>query len=130
MDIKQLNRTELQIMKYLWRIEKGFMKEIVAQFPQSAPAYTTISTVIGRMVDKGYIGFEKLGRDKQYYPLLQKNEYFSGQVKDMITNFFNNSSSQFASFFTKNADFTVKELEELQELVQKKISQKKKNKNG
>lgn len=129
-DIKQLNKTELQIMNYLWKIEKGFLKDIVEQFPESAPAYTTISTLIGRMVDKGYIGFEKLGRDKQYYPLLQKNEYFSRHVKDMVSNFFNNSSSQFASFFAKNADFTVEELEELQELVQKKISQKKKNKNG
>lgn len=125
--MRSLNNSELQIMKYLWKIEKGFMKDIVEQFPEPAPAYTTISTLVGRMVDKGYIGFEKLGRDKQYYPLLQKNEYFSGQVKDMVSDFFNNSASQFASFFTKNADFTMQELEELQELVQKKISQKKKD---
>ena len=125
--MKRLNRSELQIMKYLWKIEKGFMKEIVEQFPQPAPAYTTISTLLGRMVDKGYVGFSKMGRDKQYYPVLQKNEYFSVQVKDMVSNFFNNSTSQFASFFTKNAEFTVEELEELQELIQKKITQKKKD---
>ena len=125
--MKRLNKSELQIMKYLWKIEKGFMKEIVEQFPQPAPAYTTISTLLGRMVGKGYIGFNKMGRDKQYYPVLQKNEYFSVQVKDMVSNFFNNSTSQFASFFTKNAEFTVEELEELQELIQKKITQKKKD---
>ena len=79
------------------------------------------------MVDKGYVGFEKLGRDKQYYSLLQKNEYYSSQVKDIVSNFFNDSSSQFASFFTKNADFTMEEWEELKELVQMKIAQKKKN---
>lgn len=124
--MRRLNRTELQIMKYLWKIEKGFMKEIVEQFPQPAPAYTTISTLLGRMVDKGYISFNKMGRDKQYFPLLKKNEYFSVQVKDMVSNFFNNSTSQFASFFTKNAEFTVEELEELQELIQKKITDKKK----
>lgn len=125
--MKRLNSTELQIMKYLWKLEKGFMKEIVEQFPQPAPAYTTISTLLGRMVDKGYIGFNKMGRDKQYFPLLKKNEYFSVQVKDMVSNFFNNSTSQFASFFTKNVEFTVEELEELQELIQKKITEKKKN---
>ena len=123
--MKQLNKTELQIMKYLWRIEKGFMKDIVEQFPRPAPAYTTIATLVGRMVDKGYIGFEKLGRDKHYFPMLDKNDYFSGQVKDMVSNFFNNSASQFASFFTKNSDFSIEELEELEALVQKKISQKK-----
>ncbi len=126
MDIKYLNKSELQLMKFLWKIETGFMKDIVAEYPEPGPAYTTISTLLGRMVDKGYIGFEKLGRDKNYYPVLQKNEYFTGHVKEMVSNFFNNSSSQFASFFAKNADFTVEEMEELQELLDKKIIQKKK----
>ncbi len=102
------------------------MKDIVEQFPAPRPAYTTISTLLKRMCDKGYIGFERLGRDKQYYPILKKNDYFSKQVNGMIQHFFNDSKSQFASFFTKNADLSVTELEELQELLQQKINQKKK----
>ena len=62
-DIKQLNKTELQIMKYLWILKKGFMKDIVEQFPEPKPAYTTISTLLKRMCDKDYISFERLGRD-------------------------------------------------------------------
>nr|WP_321248199.1 BlaI/MecI/CopY family transcriptional regulator [uncultured Psychroserpens sp.] len=126
MDIKQLNKTELQIMKYLWILKKGFMKDIVEQFPEPRPAYTTISTLLKRMCDKDYISFERLGRDKQYYPVLKKNDYFSKQVNGMITHFFNDSKSQFASFFTKNADLSMQELEELQELLQEKINHKKK----
>jgi len=122
---KQLNKTELQIMRYLWKIEKGFMKDIVEQFPSPGPAYTTISTLVGRMVDKNYIGFKKYGRDKEYFPVLQKNEYFAGQLKEMVSNFFNNSTSQFASFFAKNSDFSLEELEELQKLVNEQISNKK-----
>lgn len=125
MDIKQLNKTELQIMKYLWLLKKGFMKDIVEQFPEPRPAYTTISTLLKRMCDKKYIGFERLGRDKQYFPVLKKNDYFSKQVNGIITHFFNDSKSQFASFFTKNADLSVQELEELQRLLQEKINLKK-----
>ena len=125
--MKSLNKTELQIMKYLWKIEKGFMKDIVQEFPDTQPAYTTIATLVGRMVNKGYIGFEKMGRDKLYFPLLKKNLYFKTQLHEMVAQFFNDSSSQFASFFTKNADFSLEELEELQELLQEKIEQKKKN---
>lgn len=126
MDIKQLNKTELQIMKYLWTLKKAFMKDIVEQFPEPKPAYTTISTLLTRMCDKDYISFERLGRDKQYYPVLKKNDYFSKQVNGMITHFFNDSKSQFASFFTKNADLSMQELEELQQLLQEKINHKKK----
>ena len=125
MEIKQLNKTELQVMKYLWILNKGFMKDIVDLFPEPKPAYTTISTLLSRMCDKEYIGFNRLGRDKEYFPILQKNDYFAHQMKSMITHFFNDSKSQFASFFTKNADFSIEELEELQTLVKQKIEQKK-----
>ncbi|MDH7914137.1 BlaI/MecI/CopY family transcriptional regulator [Winogradskyella sp. SYSU M77433] len=125
MDIKQLNKSELQIMKYLWNLKKGFMKDIVEQFPEPKPAYTTISTLLSRMCNKNYIGFERLGRDKQYYPILRKSDYFSKQVNGMIQHFFNDSKAQFASFFTKNADLSVQELEELQDLLKQKIEEKK-----
>ena len=101
------------------------MKDVVEQFPEPKPAYTTISTLLKRMCDKKYIGFKKLGRDKQYFPILKKNDYFSNQVNGIIQHFFNDSKSQFASFFTKNADFSMQEMEELQILLQKKINQKK-----
>lgn len=124
MVIKQLNKTELQIMSYLWKIEKGFMKDIVDQFPEPKPAYTTISTQIDRMCTKKYIGFNKLGRDKQYFPILKKKEYFSSYLKNIITYFFNDSPTQFASFFTKNTDLSVEELQELEEIVKSQISEK------
>ena len=126
MEIKQLNSTELQIMKYLWKLEGAFMKEIVEQFPEPRPAYTTISTQLNRMCAKEYVGFNRLGRDKQYYPILKKNVYFSSQLKNMITHFFNDSPAQFASFFTKNTDLSEEQLDELQELVSDLSSQKKK----
>lgn len=125
MDIKQLNKSELQIMKYLWILRKGFMKDIVEQFPEPRPAYTTISTLLKRMCDKNYIDFERLGRDKQYFPVLKKNDYFNKQVNGMIQHFFNDSKSQFASFFTKNVDLSMEELQELQDLLQQKIDKKK-----
>ena len=100
-DIKQLNKTELQIMKYLWKLEKGFMKDIVEQFPEPRPAYTTIATQLSRMAAKNYISWTKLGRDKQYFPVLQKNDYFSNQVKNMITHFFNDSALAIRLFFYK-----------------------------
>ena len=124
MDIKHLNKTELQIMKYLWKLEKAFMKDIVEEFPEPKPAYTTISTLLSRMCSKNYIGFSKFGRDKQYYPILEKNEYFADQVKGTIKHFFNNSAAQFASFFTKNSELSLEQLEELERLVKKQITHK------
>lgn len=114
-------------MKYLWDLDKAFMKDIVDAFSEPKPAYTTISTLLSRMCDKGYISFERLGRDKRYYPILQKKEYFASQLNTMVKYFFNNSASQLASFFTKDTNLSLKELQDLEDLVKEEISNKKKH---
>ncbi|MCI5056080.1 MAG: BlaI/MecI/CopY family transcriptional regulator [Flavobacteriales bacterium] len=123
--MKSLNDSELQIMEYLWKLKKAFLKEIVDQFPDPKPAYTTISTLVKRMCDKEYIGFKKYGRDKHYFPILEKKNYFSSKLKTMVNDFFNNSNTQFASFFTKNSNMSLNELEELQKLINQEILKKK-----
>ncbi|MBD78807.1 MAG: penicillinase repressor [Crocinitomicaceae bacterium] len=123
--MKELNNTELEVMEFLWKLKKGFMKDIVELFPEPKPAYTTIATLLSRMVDKKYIGFNKLGRDKQYFPILNKEDYFSSHLKKVVTQFFNGSPSQFASFFTSKTDLTVEELDELKSLVESQINKKK-----
>lgn len=122
--MNQLNEPELRIMNYLWKIKKGFMKDIVAEFPEPKPAYTTVSTLVLRMCKKNYIGFTKLGRDKEYYPILQKEKYFAHQVNGMVKNFFNNSAAQFASFFTKETQLSDDELKELRDLINDRLTKK------
>lgn len=123
--MKQLNPSELELLKYLWSLEKAFMKDIVACYPDPKPAYTTIATLLSRMYDKGYIGFERLGRDKQYYPVLEKKVYFSSQLNHMVKDFFNNSAAQFASFFARDTNMSVAQLEELEDMVKQEILNKK-----
>lgn len=100
------------------------MKDIVEQFEDPKPAYTTISTLLNRLIAKKHIGFHMHGRDKEYYPILKKPSYFNLEFKKMLQNYFNNSTSQFASFFTKNNDMTLEELKELEEMVQEAIKKK------
>lgn len=123
--MKQLNIPELELLKYLWKIEKGFLKDIINQYPEPRPAYTTISTLVRRMCAKNYIGFESLGRDKLYFPLLEKEKYFSSQVNGMIKNFFNNSTAQFASFFAKETELNEEQLNELKQIIDNRLKSKK-----
>lgn len=121
-----LTKTEEQIMKYLWKLEKGYMKDLVEAFPDPKPAYTTIATILTRMIGKGYVGFTQHGKVREYFPKLKKAGYFKDHVNQLIKNFFDDSTAQFASFFTSKADLSVEELEELKELIQQQIEKKKK----
>ena len=124
--MSKLTPPEEEIMNYLWQIESGYMKDIVDQFPDPKPAYTTIATLITRMIDKGYIGFAQHGKVRKYFPLLKKGDYFESHFNKLIKNFFNNSTSQFASFFTAKADLSVDQLEELKKIIESQIEKKKK----
>ncbi|MBW1294570.1 BlaI/MecI/CopY family transcriptional regulator [Aquimarina litoralis] len=121
--MKDLTKAEEQVMKYLWKLEKAFLKDIVEQFPEPRPAYTTISTVIRTLVTKKFISFTLYGRIKQYYPLVTKEHYFKNHFKGVVKNFFSGSISKFAQFFTNNEDLNVSELEEMKQLIEDKIDQ-------
>ncbi|PQL94954.1 BlaI/MecI/CopY family transcriptional regulator [Apibacter adventoris] len=122
-----LSKKEEQLMGYIWKAEKIFLKEIIECYPEPKPATTTIATLLKRLQDKGFLSYEVFGNSRQYYPLVKKSDYFSKEVKGIINKFFNNSAPQFASFFTSSNDLTIEELESLKKLVDSEIQKKKKN---
>jgi BlaI family transcriptional regulator, penicillinase repressor len=124
--MEQLSKTEEQLMEYLWKLEKAFMKDLLEAFPDPKPATTTVATLLKRMSDKGFVGYNTFGNVREYYPLVKKSDYFSDHLKGLIKNFFNNSSAQFASFFTSETNLSEKELQELRKIVDQQLKKKKK----
>jgi len=122
----QLSNSEEQLMQHLWKLEKAFMKDLLEAFPEPKPATTTVATLLKRMIDKKFVAYNEFGNSREYYPLVKKTDYFSKHVNGLIKNFFNNSASQFASFFTTETDLSASELKELQKIINKKLKKKKK----
>lgn len=120
----ELTESEEELMQYLWKLEKAFMRDLLEEYPDPKPAPTTVATLIKRMTDKGFVGYEQMGRARKYYPLVKKSDYFSKHVNGLIKKFFNNSASQFASFFTSETELTEEELKELKTIVEKEIERK------
>jgi BlaI family penicillinase repressor len=123
-----LTNAEEQIMKLLWRLDKAFIRDLLKEFPDPKPAPTTVLTLLKRMIDKGFVSYKLYGNSREYYPLIKKADYFSDHINVLIKDFFNNSTAQFASFFTNETDMNQEELKELRDLVDKKISSEKNKK--
>ncbi len=121
----KLPKAEEQLMEIIWKCDKPFMKDIIDNYPEPKPATTTIATLLKRIQNKGFVGYELFGNSRRYYPLIKKEEYFSEHVNEMIKDYFDNSSLQFASFFTTTANLTTEELMELQKIIDKEIKKKK-----
>jgi BlaI family transcriptional regulator, penicillinase repressor len=123
--MKELTKAEEQVMQYIWKLEKAFLKDIVEQFPEPKPAYTTISTVIRVLVKKKFVGYNTYSKVYEYYPLVLKSDYFKIHFQGIVKSFFNGSVTNFASFFTQSEDMSISDLENLRNMVEQKLNSKK-----
>lgn len=124
--MKELTQAEQQIMEYLWQLEAGFVRDIREKFPEPRPAYNTVSTIIRILEKKGVVGHRSYGKSHQYYPLISKSEYRRRRFKDVLKKHFSNSYRSFVSFFAKDRDVSLTELEEMKSMIEKEIQQRKK----
>ncbi len=122
--VKELTRAEEQVMRNLWRIRSGFLKQIIEQYPEPKPAYTTVSTVIRVLVKKGFISYRTYGKTHEYYPMVSRDRYFKEHFKTLIKNYFSNSPQRFVSFFTEKANLDLTELEEMKNIIEEQIRKK------
>ncbi|HCM32707.1 BlaI/MecI/CopY family transcriptional regulator [Chryseobacterium sp.] len=119
----KLTDSEKVIMDILWEKKKIFMKDILKTYPEPKPAATTVATLLKRMQNKKLVGYKLYGNSREYYPLVEKREYFKEEMTSMIDRFFNSSVTQFASFFTSNAKLSQKQLKELRDIIDEQIKE-------
>ena len=117
----QLTKAEEQVMQYLWHLEEGSVQQVRDCFKNPAPSRTTVSTVIRILETKGFVGHKASGRIFTYYPLVQKEDYSKHQLFGMLKNYFNNSFASMASFFAKESDMSLQEMEALLEETKKEL---------
>ena len=122
--MKELTKAEEQIMQVLWRIEKGFANEIMANLPAPKPAYNTALTIVRILEKKGFVGHETFGKSNRYFPLVKKETYSNSLIKGFVKNYFNNSFKSMVSFFADNQDITSQELEEIKLIIEKEKKSK------
>ncbi|MFY1048014.1 BlaI/MecI/CopY family transcriptional regulator [Chryseobacterium sp. GP-SGM7] len=119
----KLTNSEKNLMDILWEKEKAFMKDILEAYAEPKPAATTVATLLKRMQNKDLVGFKLYGNSREYFPKVEKGEYFKEEMTSMIDRFFNSSVTQFASFFTSNSKFSQKQLKELRDIIDKEIKE-------
>jgi BlaI family penicillinase repressor len=123
-----LTKAEEQIMQLLWDMKKGIVKDIRLRFSDPKPARNTVSTVVRVLERKGFVGHKAYGNTHLYYPIVSKEEYSKSQLFRLLDGYFNNSFPALASFFAKEKDMSISELEELLEDTKKELKRNKKKK--
>lgn len=116
---KPLTKAEEEIMQVLWKLEKAFVKDVVEALPEPKPHYNTVSTIIKILTEKGFVGAASFGKSNQYYPLVAKEQYSRRSLKQFMGKYFEGSFANMLSFFVKEDDLDIEELESILKEIKK-----------
>ena len=119
--IKSLTKAEEQVMQILWTLDEGVVKDIVDKFEEPRPAYTTVATVLTVLEKKGFVACRKIGNVKLFSPEISKKEYTGFQFRSLLSDYFNGSFPQMATFFARENNLGIRELEEMLKMTEEEL---------
>ena len=120
--MNKLTKKEEELMKILWKIKEGFVKDIAEHYPEPIPHYNTISSLVRLLEEKGYVDHKAYGNTHQYFPVISKQEYRKAFIKDVVKDYFDNSYKQTVSLFIEEKKLSNEDLDELIDLINAKKS--------
>ena len=118
--MQKLTNKEEEIMHILWKLEKAFVKDVLAEMHDDKPHYNTLSTIIRNLEDKGYVSYNAFGKTHQYFPIVSKEAYKKRFMTTAIENYFNNSYKNVVSFFAKEEKISVADLKDIIAIIENK----------
>lgn len=118
-EIRELTKAELQIMQLLWKKNQAFVNELIEEIPEPKPAYNTVSTIVRILETKGFVSHRTFGKSHQYFPVVEKEAYVKSYMGNVLSSFFSGSVSNMVSFLSKKEGITLKEADEIMEIISK-----------
>ncbi|KPK81596.1 MAG: hypothetical protein AMS27_15360 [Bacteroides sp. SM23_62_1] len=124
--MREITKAQEDILKALWAVGDGAVTDVIEKLPEPRPAYNTVATVLKVLEKKGYISHKVYGKTHVYYPVISRREYAQFILKNKIGGLLDDSLNQIVTFFVKNKNISLQELEELKGTLEKEIEKQRK----
>jgi BlaI family penicillinase repressor len=119
-----LTKAEWGVMNALWKKHPQPMSGVIATMGNEFNwKYNTYSTYISKLCQKGFIGFEIIGRDKFYYPLVDKDKCILAESRDIFSKLDERSKKQLVGCMLQSDELTVNDKLELKQLLEKLLKE-------
>jgi len=121
--IKPLTATELEMMNVIWRIGPCTVAQIIEQLgPERELAYTSVSTIVRILEQKGFVTSEKAGRGHQYSAAFAKDAYQAMSLKHLVSHVFDGTPTLLVQRLLDSDALTDEDLAKIRALLRKKGS--------
>ena len=115
--MQKLAKREEQIMQVFWTLEKAFIKEIIPELPDPKPHYNSVATMVKILEDKGFLAHETFGNIYRYYPVIRRDDYQKHAMKDIVSQYFDNSYPSMLAYFAREQKLSESELNEILDII-------------
>lgn len=117
--MEKLTIQEEEAMVYIWQNSPCFVKDVVSQYDDPKPPYTTVASIIKNLERKKYVKAKRYGNTYEYTPLVRESEYKRTFMSGVVRNYFENSYKEMVSFFAKEQKISTEELKDIIDMIEK-----------
>jgi len=119
--IKRLPDSELEVMLIIWRhseaIHTGEILQILNAKKQSN--LQTVQSTLNRLLNKGFVHCDKVGRLNYYTPLIDENKYRDQETETFIERMYHNSPAKLITALLSKQGMSEDEIEEIRQILEK-----------
>ncbi len=115
--MQQISESELVLMKIIWRnggaaLYSFIMEELEKE--QNEWKKNTVLTLLSRLVEKGYLKTNKIGRRNEYEALVAEQEYQAMQTNSFLDRIFGGNVRSLVSTLLQEDRLSAEELKEIE----------------
>ena len=113
-ELPQISTTEWQVMKVLWIKAPLTANEVITEI-EGVTTWKpkTVKTLLGRLVKKRAIAFNKDGRVYVYYPLVAEDECVKAESHSFLEKVFSGALNVMFANFLEEQKLSKEEIDEL-----------------
>ncbi len=117
----QSSAAEWEVMKLLWKESPLTSEKMINSLTEKMDWSTqTVKTFITRLLKKEAIGFKKVGRAYNYYPLISENECIKAENQSFLQKVYDGAVGMLFTRFLEEETLSEEEIEELEQILKDK----------
>ncbi len=120
-DLPRISESEQLVMKNIWAenpVTANRVVEVLSETTTWKPK--TTKTLLNRLVNKGALGYKKIGREYHYYPLVEEDVFVKAESRSFLRRVFGGSMKPMLATMVENEDLSPEDITELKRILEKK----------
>ena len=120
--IKRLPDAEFEIMRTIWQYKPPMSTNQIISCLDSDNTWKaqTVLTLLGRLIEKGFLDTEKVGKNRFFSPLISREEYLNAETGIFYDKLHGSSIRSLISSLYDGKKLSEEEIEDLQNWLEER----------